>query len=91
MATCEVCGNEYERSFEDETYVFDNFNCTIQSLSPNCAHCGCQVIGHDTEAVGFLSAVLVAPLGMSSLTREAGPSQLQVERSIKWLRNSTRS
>ena len=91
MATCEVCGNEYEQSFEREICVFGNFKCNIQTLSPNCAHCGCQVSGHDTESAGFSSAVLVAPSGITSLAHEAAfasPSQLQVERSIQWLRES---
>jgi hypothetical protein len=54
VATCEVCGNQYDKSFEitrnGETHVFDSFECAIQLLAPTCAHCGCRVIGHGVEA-----------------------------------------
>jgi len=53
MATCEVCGNNYDKSFEvklgGETHVFDSFECAIHALAPKCAHCGCQIIGHGME------------------------------------------
>lgn len=91
MDTCAVCGNEYKQSLEGETCVFGNFEYKIQTLSPNCAHCGCQVSGHEMENAGFFSAVLVAPSGITSLAHKgvfANPSQLQVERSVQWLRES---
>jgi Rieske Fe-S protein len=54
--TCEVCGNEYDKAFEislgGKRHVFDSFECAIQALAPRCAHCGCRVIGHGTEADG---------------------------------------
>lgn len=54
MAKCETCGNDYHRSFEvktaDETHVFDCFECAIHKLAPECAHCGCRIIGHGIEA-----------------------------------------
>jgi hypothetical protein len=54
--TCEVCGNEYDRAFavevEGKRHVFDSFECAIQAMAPRCAHCGCRVIGHGTEASG---------------------------------------
>jgi hypothetical protein len=53
---CEVCGNEYENCFEvrmnGATHTFDSFECAIQALSPRCANCGCQIIGHGMEANG---------------------------------------
>ena len=56
MATCEVCGNDYQRSFEvvmdGKSHVFDSFECAIQSLAPECEHCGCRIIGHGIEASG---------------------------------------
>ena len=56
MGVCEVCGNEYHLSFEavaaGNRHVFDSFECAIQKLAPICAHCGCRVIGHGTEANG---------------------------------------
>jgi nitrite reductase/ring-hydroxylating ferredoxin subunit len=54
MATCEVCGNEYDKTFEvtreGESHVFDSFECAIHALAPTCAHCGCRIIGHGVEA-----------------------------------------
>jgi hypothetical protein len=54
MAACEVCGNEYARSFEvvvdGGRHVFDSFECAIHRLAPRCAHCGCAVIGHGIDA-----------------------------------------
>jgi len=59
MATCEVCGNEYDKSFTIETpdaktHVFDSFECAIHALAPSCAHCGCSVLGHGVEADGMI-------------------------------------
>lgn len=54
MATCEVCGNDYDRSFEvvmaGESHVFDSFECAIHALAPKCEHCGCRVVGHGVQA-----------------------------------------
>lgn len=56
-AVCEVCGNEYDKTFEvnmnGRTHVFDSFECAIQALAPVCAHCGCRIIGHGVEANGI--------------------------------------
>lgn len=53
MATCEVCGNEYERTMEltigGDTHVFDSFECAIHAVAPRCAHCGCAIIGHGVQ------------------------------------------
>lgn len=58
MAVCEVCGNDYDKSFEihidDETHVFDSFECAIHALAPTCSHCGCTVIGHGVENEGVM-------------------------------------
>lgn len=56
MAQCEVCGNEYDKAFEvvmgGTSHTFDSFECAIAALAPNCAHCGCRIIGHGVEANG---------------------------------------
>ena len=56
MAKCEVCGNDYPRSFEvvaaGEKHVFDSFECAIHALAPQCSHCGCRIVGHGHEAHG---------------------------------------
>ena len=55
MARCDVCGNDYDKAFTVTTFdgksqVFDSFECAIHMLAPDCAHCGCKVIGHGVEA-----------------------------------------
>jgi hypothetical protein len=56
MAVCEVCGNDYDKSFDVSigggTHTFDSFECAIYALAPTCAHCGCRVIGHGVEVDG---------------------------------------
>ena len=50
MATCDVCGNEYDKVFtiqhQDRTGTFDSFECAIAGMAPECAHCGVKIIGH---------------------------------------------
>jgi hypothetical protein len=54
MARCEMCGNDYDKAFQiniaGKTHTFDSFECAIHSLAPECAHCGCKVIGHGVES-----------------------------------------
>ena len=54
MAKCDVCGNNYDKSFEvrmaGKTHTFDSFECAIHQLAPECEHCGCKIIGHGIEA-----------------------------------------
>src|SRR4029450_12754845 len=56
LATCDVCGKDYDKSFEIRrgpvTYTFDCFECAIHRLAPQCAHCACRVIGHGVESEG---------------------------------------
>ena len=56
MATCDVCGNEYDKAFtvtlEGQTSTYDSFECAIHALAPVCEHCGCRIIGHGVEASG---------------------------------------
>ena len=46
MATCDVCGNDYDKSFEiikgGESRTFDCFECAIHAMAPKCAHCASQ-------------------------------------------------
>jgi Rieske Fe-S protein len=74
MATCEVCGNDYDKPLEvtasGTRHIFDSFECAIQALAPVCAHCGCRVIGHGTEAEGrvFCCAHCARAAGAAGLT-----------------------
>jgi hypothetical protein len=56
MARCDTCGNDYDHPIElvhqGTRYHFDSFECAIHKLAPSCAHCGCRIIGHGTEADG---------------------------------------
>lgn len=56
MARCEVCGNDYRKSFEvtldGESHTFDSFECAVHALAPHCSHCECRVIGHGVEVDG---------------------------------------
>src|SRR5690242_17408600 len=56
MAKCEVCGNDYDKSFEliaaGARHTFDSFECAIQAIAPVCEHCHCKVIGHGVEVSG---------------------------------------
>lgn len=54
MAKCDVCGNDYHRSFQvmaadGNAYTFDSFECAVHRLAPLCAHCGVRIIGHGLE------------------------------------------
>lgn len=57
MATCSVCGNEYDKAFSVTTsggssYVFDSIECAAHMIAPTCGHCGCRILGHGVEAEG---------------------------------------
>lgn len=57
MATCDCCGNQYDKAFtvtthDGKSHTFDCFECAIHTLAPECATCGCRIIGHDLEADG---------------------------------------
>ena len=73
MATCEVCGNDYDKSFtvtmNGRGHIFDSFECAIHALAPACAHCGCKVIGHGLEKQGtyFCCASCAAKAGVRGL------------------------
>ena len=57
MARCEVCGNDYDKSFtvtpaKGGARIFDSFECAIHALAPACAHCGIKIVGHGVEKDG---------------------------------------
>jgi Rieske Fe-S protein len=58
MATCETCGNSYDKSFKitmaGATPTFDSFEHAITALAPACSHCGCKILGHGVEAGGTM-------------------------------------
>jgi hypothetical protein len=74
MGVCEVCGNDYDKSFEvvrdGESHTFDAFECAIDALAPVCPHCQCKVIGHGVEAGGtvYCCAHCAEESGQTGLT-----------------------
>jgi hypothetical protein len=56
MAKCDVCGNDYDKSFQviqaGKTYTFDSFECAVHACAPKCAHCECRILGHGVEKAG---------------------------------------
>jgi len=55
MSKCDVCGNEYELAFKVSThdgqeFNFDSLECAAMRIAPECAHCGCRVLGHGIQA-----------------------------------------
>jgi hypothetical protein len=58
MARCEVCDNDYDKSFEvrmnGRAHVFDCFECAVHALAPECARCDCRVVGHGVEEDGAI-------------------------------------
>ncbi len=80
MATCEVCGNDYDKAFQvmrgGETHVFDSFECAIHALAPTCAHCGCRIIGHGVEtAVGMFCCANCARHQGSTAVKDREPTR----------------
>jgi hypothetical protein len=51
---CEVCGNEYDKTFQVTTeagtsHTFDSLECAIQALAPTCGNCSVRIVGHGVE------------------------------------------
>ena len=75
MGKCEVCGNDYDKSFEviaaGFRHTFDSFECAIQKMAPICEHCGNRIIGHGIEAKGkFFCCASCARLSGESGARD---------------------
>jgi hypothetical protein len=53
MATCDTCGNDYDRTFtltrDGSSGTYDSFECAIHAWAPGCAHCGCRILGHGVD------------------------------------------
>lgn len=74
MGTCEVCGNQYDKTFQvtmdGGNHTFDSFECAIHALAPVCAHCGVRIVGHGLEAadgVMFCCAHCAGHQGVTTL------------------------
>jgi phage terminase large subunit GpA-like protein len=77
VARCDVCGNDYDKSFQlqmqGRTYTFDSFECAVHALAPTCAHCSCRVLGHGVEANGaiYCCAHCASEMGVTSVRDRA--------------------
>jgi len=78
MATCETCGNEYDKAFrvtaaDGGEHTFDSFECAIGRLAPTCDHCRCRIIGHGVESAGrmFCCAHCAAETGVTAVADRA--------------------
>jgi hypothetical protein len=77
MARCDVCGNEYDKSFQvmmgGKTGTFDSFECAIHKFAPECAHCHCRIVGHGVEARGkmYCCANCAKQAGVSGISDRA--------------------
>ena len=58
MATCDVCGNDYDKTLHvtqnGRSMTFDSFECAISAMAPVCSHCNCRIMGHGVEQGGTL-------------------------------------
>jgi hypothetical protein len=78
MATCEVCGNDYDKTMEitkdGSSHTFDSFECAIHALAPSCDHCGVKISGHGIEAEGrmFCCAHCAQQEGVTGATDRVG-------------------
>lgn len=56
MATCETCGNDYDKPIHvtknGTSHIYDSFECAIHALAPTCANCGIRIVGHGMEKDG---------------------------------------
>ena len=50
---CDTCGNIYDKTFTvtfgEISGTYDSFECAAQAMAPECAHCGCRILGHGVE------------------------------------------
>ncbi len=77
MATCDVCGNDYDKAFTitrgERSGTFDSFECAIHAFAPKCDHCGCRIIGHGAESDGkyYCCAHCANPAGVHEIQDRA--------------------
>ena len=79
MAKCDVCGNDYDKSFTvtmgKRSGTFDSFECAIHALAPTCEHCGVKIIGHGIQAEDdrfFCCAHCAREAGVQGVADHAG-------------------
>lgn len=77
-ATCETCGNTYDKAFQvvlaGTTHQFDSFECAIEALAPRCSHCKVRVVGHGVEEG---SAIYCCKHCAASASKKKGGTQVR--------------
>ncbi len=57
MATCEVCGYQYDQTFElwlgGETEILDNVERAFYDVAPRCEQCDRRIFGRGIETGGI--------------------------------------
>lgn len=77
MATCDVCGNEYDKPITvtqgGRSGVFDSFECVAHAMAPSCDHCGCRILGHgvETQNAVYCCANCARTAGVTELSDRA--------------------
>ncbi|HLR95602.1 MAG TPA: hypothetical protein VK053_13835 [Jiangellaceae bacterium] len=77
MATCDTCGNDYDKAFTitrgNESGTFDSFECAAHAMAPTCAFCGVRILGHGIEDAGqiYCCAHCARRAGVSSVADRA--------------------
>ncbi|CDP84554.1 MULTISPECIES: hypothetical protein [Mycolicibacterium] len=73
MATCATCGNDYDKAFtvswDGHAETFDSIECAAVRVAPECAHCGCRILGHGVQAAQTMYCC-------AHCARESGHSEL---------------
>lgn len=78
MAICDVCGNDYDKTFQvvhpSGNYQFDSIECLALKLAPTCHHCHCRILGHGMESGGavFCCAHCARASGLSQFCDRTG-------------------
>lgn len=71
---CDTCGNSYDKTFTvtfgEVSGTFDSFECAAQAMAPECANCGCRILGHGVETDGIIYCC-------AHCAREEGEYELQ--------------
>jgi hypothetical protein len=74
MEKCDRCGNEYEKPFEvtmnGRRYVFDSFECAVDTVAPRCEVCEVRILGHGVEQEGAIYCC-------ASCARKAGATEVR--------------
>lgn len=62
--------DSFQVKLKGKEYTFDSFECAINKLAPECAHCSTRIIGHGVESKGqmFCCAHCAKSMGVDGLS-----------------------